>query len=144
MLAVSFAAVSAALLFNGIFGGRARASEPDQTVSLGVSCLDSPSLPQKGKGWNGDYVYYGKYGDKPIKWRVLDTTGEAGNSSAEDCILLQSDRILETMPFEDGTDDAGQHGNGEVADNQWGASDVRAWMRSKDGFLAKPIFPNWR
>lgn len=140
VLAVSFAAVSAALLFNGIFGGRARASEPDQTVSLGVSRLDPPSLPQEGKGWNGDYVYYGKYGDKPIKWRVLDTTGDAGNSSAEDSILLQSDRILETMPFEDGNDDAGQHGNGEVADNRWGASDVRAWLRSKDGFFGKADF----
>lgn len=139
-LAVSLAAVSASLLFYGVSRERARASEPDETVSLGVSRLASPSLPQEGRGWSGDHVYFGTYGDKPMKWRVLDPTGEAGSSSAEGSILLQSDRIIDTMPFENGSEDGGQFGSGALARNQWNASGVRAWLRSEDGFFSDANF----
>ncbi len=70
---VIWAAVSMALLFHWVIGDRARASEPDRTVSLGASQIASPSLPQGEKAWSGDYVYYGNYEGKPIKWRVLET-----------------------------------------------------------------------
>lgn len=140
VLAVFLAAVCASLLFYGISGDRVKASEPDQTVSLGVSRIASPLLPQEGKGWSGDFVYFGTYGDKPVKWRVLDPTGEAGSSSAEGSILLQSDSIIETRPFEDGSGDDGQHGNGALARNQWSVSDVRAWLRAEDGFFSNDNF----
>lgn len=119
---------------------RAKASEPDRTVSLGYSGLVSPTQPGDGAAWSGDYVYYGSYEGEPIRWRVLDISGDAGSSSAKSGILLQSDRILTERPFEDGIDSSGEHKGGMVKDNEWGASDVRAWLRSEEGFLSDENF----
>lgn len=119
---------------------RAKASEPDRTVSPGYSGLASPSQPEDGAAWSGDYVYYGSYEGEPIRWRVLDISGDVGNSSAEGGILLQSDRILAEMPFEDGEDSSGEHRGGTIKENVWDASDVRAWLRSRDGFLSDENF----
>lgn len=133
---VSLAAVSLALVLNWAIGERARASEPDRTVSLGAARIASPSLPQEGKEWSGDFVYYGSYEGKPIKWRVLDTEGDGGSSSMDGGFLLQSDQILTTLPFKDGTDDSGQH----AGDNQWSASDIRTWLQGRDGLLSDANF----
>lgn len=82
---------------------KVQAAESVKAVSLGISQIAAPSKPQDGKSWKGDYVYYGNYQNVPIKWRVLDstTTGSAGISSEIGGVLLQSDRILEKMPFGD-------------------------------------------
>lgn len=119
---------------------RAKASEPDRTVSLGYSALESPAQPEDGAAWSGDYVYYGSYDGKPIRWRVLDISGDAGSSSAEGGILLQSDQILTERLFEDGEDSSGQHKGGTIEENAWSASDVRAWLQSEEGFLSDENF----
>lgn len=137
---VSIAVTGMALLFSWAFRNQVVASEPDRTVSLGTGRIAAPSLPEEGKAWNGDYVYFGTYEDEPVRWRVLDTSGDAGSSSAAGGFLLQSDRILETMPFEDGEDHAGQHGNGALPANQWSVSDIRAWLRGNDAFLSGDHF----
>lgn len=81
---------------------RVMASEEEGCeVSLGISGLNQTSASQDGEEWSGDYVYYGSYGEEPIKWRVLDTTGEAGSSSMPGGILLQSDQVLHSMPFQE-------------------------------------------
>ena len=137
---VIWAAVSMALLFHWVIGDRARASEPDRTVSLGTAQIASPSLPGEGKAWSGDYVYYGNYEGKPIKWRVLDTAGDTGNSSMSGGILLQSDQILKTMPFKDSIDNNVQPLVGYFPDNQWSVSDIRSWLQGQDGFLSDSNF----
>ena len=107
---------------------RVMASEEEGCeVSLGISGLNQPSEPQDGEEWSGDYVYYGSYGEEPIKWRVLDTTGEAGSSSMPGGILLQSDQVLHSMPFQES--ESGQ------ADSQWQKSGIREWLQGKDTFL---------
>lgn len=86
-------------------GQRVQAAEQaKKTISLGISQIGNPSRQENGTTWEGDYVYYG-YQNKPIKWRVLDTTGKAGISSAAGGILLQSDQILATMPYQNETGD---------------------------------------
>ena len=137
---VLFAAVSMTLLFHWVIGDQVKASEPDRTVSLGTAQIASPSLPQEGKAWSGDYVFYGNYEGKPIKWRVLDTAGDTGNSSMPGGILLQSDLILKTMPFKDSIDNNVQPPVGYFPDNQWSVSDIRSWLQGQDGFLSDENF----
>ena len=137
---ISLAAVSMALLFQWVNGDQARATEPDRTVSLGAAQIASPSLPGEGKEWSGDHVYYGNYEGRPIRWRVLDTTGDGGNSSMAGGFLLQSDQILKTMPFKDETKAGDQHADNSLPDNQWSASDIRSWLQRADGFLSDTNF----
>ncbi|MCM1244184.1 MAG: leucine-rich repeat domain-containing protein [Roseburia sp.] len=89
------------------------------TVSLGTSGLSSPSAPQGEKAWAGDYIYYGKYENTPIKWRVLDTSGSAGSSSTSGGILLQADQVLCEKPYVTGTEG-----------KSWSQSDIRNWLQS--------------
>lgn len=137
---ISLAAVSMALLFQWVNGDQARASEPDRSVSLGAAQIVSPSLPGEGKEWSGDHIYYGNYEGRPIRWRVLDTTGENGSSSMSGGFLLQSDQILKTMPFKDSTNNNVRPPAGHFPDNQWSVSDIRSWLQGQDGFLSDANF----
>lgn len=119
---------------------RAKASEPDRTVSLGCSGLASPALPADGAAWSGDYVYYGSYEGEPVRWRVLDPSGDGGSSSAEGGILLHSDQILTEMPFKGESGNSVGRPGGAVKENDWSESDVRTWLRSKEGFLSDENF----
>lgn len=125
VIALSVACTSFPL--NPGMGQRAQAAGADQVISLGTSRISAPSL--YGTRWQGDYVYYGKYGNVPVKWRVLDTTGNGGSSSVQGGLLLQSDQVLASMPFEDGTDSANVHQNGKLPNNQWNVSDIRSWLQ---------------
>lgn len=116
----------------------AQAATTSKAISLGTSGIASPS--QSGTAWSGDYIYFGHYKNSPVKWRVLDTTGQAGSSSTQGGILLQSDQILDTMAFEDGTDRANEHRNGAIPNNQWNASDIRAWLQGNDSFMSSSNF----
>ena len=46
-------------------------------TKLGVSGIDGPTSGDTTSAWTGSYVYFGKYGGNPIKFRVLapSTTG---------------------------------------------------------------------
>lgn len=119
---------------------KARASEPDRTVSLGSSQLAAPSDPEEGKKWSGDYVYYGNYDGVPMKWRVLDPSGEAGSSSVRGGILLQLDQAVTRMPFVGGEDGANGNSNGSTVFNRWQTSDVRLWLQRNDRFFSDEHF----
>lgn len=102
------------------------------TVCLGTSGLASPSAPQSGAAWSGDYIYYGKYENAPIKWRVLDKSGTAGTSSKQGAILLQSDKVLRQMAYISGE---------EVSEESlWKQSDIKSWLQSESGFLSASNF----
>lgn len=92
-----------------------------QSICLGTSGMAAPKAG--GENWSGDYVYFGSLDAEPLRWRVLDATGTAGNSSVEGGILLQSDKVLKSAPFSDG--------NGQTADNQWKTSSIRTWLQGK-------------
>lgn len=125
---ISMALIFAALPMNLWKGQKVQAAEEDKKISMGISQVAAPS--QGGETWEGDYVYYGNYRNTPIKWRVLDTTGNAGSSSAPGGLLLQVDKALDIrMPFEDGLDSTNKHQNGKIPNNQWGVSDIRTWLQ---------------
>lgn len=139
--AVSFVFFGAAFWLNWNLGQHgAQASEPDRTVNIGSSQLAAPAQPEEGKAWSGDYVYYGSYEGEPMKWRVLDPSGQGGGSSANGGILLQSDRVIVNMPFEDGEAEAGGRPGDSSAVNRWQTSDVRQWLQRNDRFLSNGNF----
>ncbi|MDE6568514.1 MAG: leucine-rich repeat domain-containing protein [Lachnospiraceae bacterium] len=108
-----------------------QAAESNRSMAMGVSAIQSPS--RNGASWNGDYIYYGNYQGNTIKWRVLDVTGNSGNSSMPGGMLLQANQALSIQkPFEDGSDQENEHQQGTISDNQWLASDIRPWLQGED------------
>lgn len=73
--------------------------------------------------WSGSKVYFGQYGNNPVLFRVLDakTTDYSADGMTE-TMLLDSDAILEKMPF-----------NSNKTDILWQNSGVKTWMQ--DQFL---------
>ncbi len=99
------------------------------TVCLGIDGISNPkegeiittgsaqAMQISVSPWSGDYIYFGTYEGRPIKWRVLDTEGTNGNSSIDGKMLLHSDKILEKMTF-----------SGKQGDESWENSAVRKWL----------------
>ena len=111
-------------------GQSVQAAETNPSMAMGISAIQAPS--GAGTAWNGDYIYYGSFQGNNIKWRVLDTTGNSGSSSMSGGMLLQADQALSSQrPFEDGADQANEHQQGSISDNQWLASDIRAWLQGE-------------
>lgn len=77
--------------------------------------------------WEGDYVYFGKFGGEPVKFRVLNPTetNYGGNT-----MLLDSDSVLKQMQYSTGYDVG------------WGWSPLKTWMNGStsgqflEGFTA--------
>lgn len=108
-----------------------QAAESNRSMAMGVSAIQSPSW--NGASWNGDYIYYGNYQGNAMKWRVLDVTGNSGNSSITGGMLLQANQALSIQkPFEDGSDQKNEHQQGTISDNQWLASDIRTWLQGEN------------
>ncbi len=99
--------------------GEAEAAENVRAIMPGTANVASPKASEDG--WSGDYIYYGDADGQPLKWRVLDLGGNAGNSSVADGILLQADTPV--------------HSGGQEKRLRY--SDVSDWLNSSgtDGFL---------
>lgn len=67
-------------------------------VNLGTLGITDPVVPETTEdAWSGSYVYFGEYDDKPIKFRVLDSSTQEFNgdgSSDRYTMLLDCDNIL--------------------------------------------------
>ena len=66
---------------------------------LNTSYILNPSVPESEESpWTGNYVYFGEYENKPIRFRVLNNyeTGFGGTS-----LFLDSDEILYKEKFDD-------------------------------------------
>ena len=69
---------------------------------LGTYWISNPSIPEdKDSPWAGNYVYYGEYGGKPIKFRVLDSKDKDMSIWGHTSMILDSDAILFTRKFDD-------------------------------------------
>ena len=56
-----------------ITGIRAAAEEEKTITGLGTGAITNPLVPTSDEdAWSGSFVYYGKYKDQPLKYRVLD------------------------------------------------------------------------
>ena len=97
---------------------RAAAWEKTQeNTRIGVSKMADPVEPDYAENpWYGSYVYYGKYNDSPILFRVLDT--DATDFHTNPTLLLDSDKILTTECFDDTSNKS----------NDWEYCTLRGWL----------------
>ncbi|MCR5651749.1 MAG: DUF6273 domain-containing protein, partial [Lachnospiraceae bacterium] len=98
--------LSAAIVFGSMpckpFVMEVKADTPaEKTITgLGVGTIarepESPSEPSVS--WNGDYVYFGKYAGKPMKYRVLSILDS--NTDGNNYLLLDCDNVLAKYRFD--------------------------------------------
>jgi len=92
-------------------------------TQLGTNGMSSPSVPQTPDDkWNGSYVYFGKYEDIPVKYRVLDKNSTL--FSEKQTVFLDCDSTLFYADF-------------DSSSNVWSNSDIREALNG-DAFLGKP------
>lgn len=70
----------------------AAVSKNQSNTILGTNLIAKPSKPaNKDSAWAGSYIYFGKYNNTPIKFRVLDPNSSVYTTST---MLLDSDACL--------------------------------------------------
>ena len=102
----------------------ALAANGDKTITgLGTGVIRNP-VSGSG-GWN--YVYYGKYNNKPVKYRVLDkaSTAFGGNT-----MLLDCDSTLFASAFDSSSETS----------NVWKTSKLRSSLNGPGFYLNKDVF----
>ena len=86
------------------------------TTCLGTSGISAPVAPASADAaWQGSYVYFGTYGSKPIKFRVLSPKSTA-YSDGGPTLFLDSDKILFKREFDDDSS------------NQWADSELKTYL----------------
>ena len=99
----------------------------ESNTMLGVSVIADPVLPEnKDAPWSGNYVYFGTWDGKPIRFRVLAKDFTAYTSGK--ALFLDSDESL----FEECFDSA------EPYSNSWSGSTLQKTLNGPflDGFHA--------
>ncbi|MCR5058256.1 MAG: DUF6273 domain-containing protein [Clostridiales bacterium] len=97
-------------------------------TKLGVDQISDPAVPASlDSAWQGSYVYFGKYNDQPVKFRVLDNS--TTKYSAEKTMFLDSDRTLYNRVF-DGDFDL------QTGTSTWAESDIKDGLNGSE-FLNK-------
>ncbi len=85
---------------------------------LGSSVITRPSTPSTPeRSWSGNYVYYAKYDDTPIRFRVLDPNC---NKYGEPTMLLDCDSVLFSTAF--------NSNSGSLGTSRWLHASVRSWI----------------
>lgn len=93
--------------------------------SYRIAGITDPAVPVKDTDpWSGTKVYYGKYKDVPLLFRVLDADTTDYNSAHT--MFLDCDTTLEKVFF----DDDYRANEGAARPNEWAYSDIREWMNS--------------
>ena len=103
---------------------KAYADTTDKTITgLGTRAIGNPDSTNGG-GWS--YVYYGKYENNPVKYRVLDPNSTAfgakdpeSGAPVSNTMFLDCDTILRTMVFDGGS-------------KVWQGSEIRSWLNGDD------------
>ena len=106
------------------------AADGDKTIMLGTTGISSPTTESTANGTYctpNSYIYFGKNGDTPIKWRVLDAD-KANDGSTDGMFLLSEYLLVNNVQFENawGSDD----GDGQTNPNAWQYSDAQQWCRT--------------
>ncbi len=97
------------------------------------SSVDYPDEADPESEWYGKYVYYGKYNNEPVRYRILEpqyATTEA------DCILLDCDNILYESTF----NSTGKAKPGATNANEWLYSDVCKSLNGDDFLNNAQVF----
>ena len=100
----------------------AQAKNINLQINGAIRGITNPSAPINEQAWSGSKVYFGKYNNNPVLFRVLDanTTDYSADGTTQ-TMLLESDLLFPTIKF-----DVGQ------TDNGWVDSDIKAWMQGTD------------
>lgn len=100
------------------------AADGDKTIMLGTSGIKDPTAEGNTYYTPNSYIYFGKNGNTPIKWRVLDT--DKANDGSTDGIFLLSEHLLARgVQFEAACDS--DDGDGQTNPNAWQHSDAQEW-----------------
>lgn len=96
-----------------------KADTPAKTITgLGVGEITHPSASDP---WNGDYVYFGKYNNKAMKYRALSILDSRTNGN--NYLLLDCDNVLTNVKFDgDSNIWAGNVGDSFIE------SDIHKWL----------------
>lgn len=71
---------------------------------FGTFWINRPEIPKsKDSPWEGNYVYFGEYGGKPIKFRVLDTMDKSLSIHDRSTMILDSDEVLFNSQYDNKT-----------------------------------------
>ena len=68
-----------------------QAATKKKVTCVGNSAIKAPDLGEKDKDWMGNYVWYGSFQGKPVKYRVLSPNT---NRYGGDTMLLDCDKVL--------------------------------------------------
>lgn len=114
-------------LVAGLMPTAALAADGDKTIMLGTSGIKDPTAEGNTYYTPNSYIYYGKNGETPIKWRVLDAD-KANDSSTDGMFLLSEYLLASGVQFEaawNSDDDDGQ-----TNPNEWQYSDAQNWCKT--------------
>ena len=90
-------------------------------TGLGIGAITDPGEPDnEDDSWQGCYVYYGKYEDNPMKYRVL--------SSCDTDILLDCDNVLRLIQFN------------SRKNIDWENSTIREWLQGDEFYNNSDVF----
>ena len=96
-----------------------KAADGDKTIAgLGTSVIANPTEPTATTdAWQGSYVYFGTYGENPVKYRVLDknTTVFGGTTMLLDCDSILWAGSNPSSAFDDNS-------------NEWANSNIRTYL----------------
>ncbi len=100
-------------------------------TTLGTWSIPSPTAPSTDEEirtdqWKGSKVYFGKYNNTPVLYRVLSPDGKK-NTYGSDKMLLDCDSILFRDKFRDFPDTEEPLGK-----NKWSESDIKAQLNGGD------------
>ena len=100
------------------------AADGDKNIMLGVGNIS---------GWDSttgyDYIYYGSWNNKSLKWRVLDTKTNMEESKEGDGFFLLSDVALGTGTY---GSISFENNNKRPELNKWQGSYAQAWCKDLD------------
>ena len=132
VLAVITAVACAFALLPAVeIGITAKAAEGKTVTGLGTTDIAVPTMGgREDRWWCGNYVWYGNYDGKPVRYRALNPHE---TKFGGDTLFLDCDRILYNAKF----DEDGLPNSGADAANEWAYSDIRAGLNG-DAFLTKP------
>lgn len=109
-----------------------------KNISLSTDAIKNPTPPKKNNSaWSGNYVWYGTYEGRPIKYRVLD---KHARDYGSDTMLLDCDTAL----FHSGLSYRGSYSkmdwpNCELKDNLNGSKFLYGNYNGTDNFTAQEI-----
>ena len=96
----------------------AEAATEKTVVGLGTSGIANPVEAESwSSDWSGSYVYFGTYGSKPVRYRMLDNETDVFGGST---MLLDCDYALEERVY-----------NSDSKKNVWADSDLRKYLNNE-------------